>query len=51
VTTEANPAQTGEITRAIGEALAADKPVPDAWWQAGIEETLDDSSDGRAAPA
>ncbi len=56
MTTETNPPQTEEITRAIAEALAVNEPAPDAWWQAGIDDDLE-SFDvcrglyGRAAPA
>jgi hypothetical protein len=41
VTTETNPPQTEEITRVIAEALAANEPVPDPWWQAGIDDDLE----------
>jgi hypothetical protein len=45
VTSETHPPQTEEITRAIAEALAANEPAPDPWWQAGIDEDLE-SFDG-----
>ena len=41
VTTETKPPQTEEITRAISEALAAEEPAPDPWWQAGIDDDLE----------
>jgi hypothetical protein len=42
VTPETDPPQSEEVAHAIAEALAADDPVPDPWWQAGIEESLEE---------
>jgi hypothetical protein len=42
VSTDTQPPQPKEVTRAIAEALAGAEPVPDPWWQAGIEEALDE---------
>jgi hypothetical protein len=42
VTPETDPPQAEEIERALAEALAAAAAAPDAWWQAGIEEALEE---------
>lgn len=36
------PPQPDEIRRALAEALADPDPQPDPWWQAGIEENLEE---------
>jgi hypothetical protein len=42
VTPETDPPQAEEIERALADALAAAAAAPDAWWQAGIEEALEE---------
>ena len=49
VTAETNPPQPAEIAQAIAALLVQGTEAPDAWWQAGIEESLERESDGRAA--
>ena len=38
---ELTPEQPDEVVRAVKSALEAEKPAPDPWWQAGIDEALD----------
>jgi len=40
---ELDPPQPDEVSRALGELLRAVKQEPDPWWQAGIDEALDDA--------
>ena len=37
---ETTPPQPDEVMREIAEALAEERPAPDPWWRAGIEEAL-----------
>jgi hypothetical protein len=39
---ETDPPQPSEVDEAIADLLKADDPVPDPWWQAGIEESLEE---------
>ena len=39
---ETNPALEDEVARAITQALAAPGSSPDPWWQAGVEEALEE---------
>jgi hypothetical protein len=42
VNPETTPPQPDEVAKAIGEVLAEVDPTPDPWWQAGIDESLDE---------
>jgi len=42
VSSETNPSQPEEVDEAIADVLARDDPGPDPWWQAGIEESLEE---------
>jgi hypothetical protein len=42
VSPETDPPLAEEIERALAEALAAAPAAPDPWWQAGIEEALEE---------
>jgi hypothetical protein len=42
VSPEPDPRLAEEIERALAEALAVAPAAPDAWWQAGIEEALEE---------
>jgi hypothetical protein len=42
VNPETTPRQPDEVAEAIGEVLAEIDPGPDPWWQAGIDESLDE---------
>jgi len=42
VSTETNPPQTEEIVRAIADAFAETEDGPDPWWQAGLDEALEE---------
>lgn len=41
-----NPAadhpQSDDVAQAIADALAEDDPAPNPWWQAGIDEALEE---------
>jgi len=38
---ELEPEQPPEVARVVGELLADVQPMPDPWWQFGIDEALD----------
>lgn len=40
---ELDPQQPDEVTRALGELLQSAEREPDPWWQAGIDEALDEA--------
>jgi hypothetical protein len=40
VDVETSPPQPDDVARELGEALAGERPAPDPWWQAGIDEAL-----------
>jgi hypothetical protein len=42
VSSETNPPQSEEVDRAIADVLAEDAAARDPWWQAGIEEALEE---------
>jgi hypothetical protein len=42
---ELDPEQPPEIARAVRALLLQGGVAPDPWWQAGLEEALDSSSD------
>ena len=42
VNPELDPPQSDDVARAIADALAEDDPLPAPWWQAGIEEALEE---------
>jgi hypothetical protein len=42
VNPETTPPQPDEVARAITELLDEVGPAPDPWWQAGIDESLDE---------
>ena len=42
VNPETNPPQSEDVARAITDVLAEDEPVPNPWWQAGIDEALEE---------
>lgn len=42
VTPETDPPQSEEVAQAIGDLLAGDDAAPDPWWQAGIDESVDE---------
>jgi hypothetical protein len=37
-----NPPQSEDVDRAIANVLTEDAATPDPWWQAGIEEALEE---------
>jgi hypothetical protein len=39
---ELEPQQPDEVAKAIAALLAESEQTPDPWWQAGIDETLED---------
>jgi hypothetical protein len=41
---ELEPPQPDQVSRALGELLQAVNEEPDPWWQAGIDEALDDDA-------
>jgi hypothetical protein len=42
VNPETSPPQPDEVAEAIGEVLAGEDRAPDPWWQAGIQESVDE---------
>jgi hypothetical protein len=42
VNPETSPPQPDEVAKAIVQVLADGDPAPDPWWQAGIDESLDE---------
>jgi hypothetical protein len=42
VNPETSPPQPEDVGRAIAEVLADEPAAPDPWWQAGIEESLEE---------
>ena len=40
---EVDPPQPDEVTRALSELLQGAEQAPDPWWQAGIDEALDEA--------
>jgi hypothetical protein len=42
VRAQADPPQTDAVLRAIEEALSDAEPAADPWWQAGIEDALEE---------
>ena len=42
---ELKPEQPSAVAEAVAALLAAPAAAPDPWWQAGIDETLDVSSE------
>jgi hypothetical protein len=40
VDVETSPPQPDAVTHELAAALAEERPAPDPWWQAGIEEAL-----------
>lgn len=40
---ELDPPQPDEVTRALSELLTNSEQAPDPWWQAGIDEALDEA--------
>lgn len=42
VSPETNPPQPAEVAEAIRDVLAGDSPGADPWWQAGLEEALEE---------
>jgi hypothetical protein len=39
---ETDPPQSEEVEQAIADALRGDDAGPNPWWQAGIEESLEE---------
>lgn len=39
---ETDPPQTEEVAQAISDLLAGGDAAPDPWWQAGIEESVEE---------
>ena len=39
---ELEPQQPDEVSRAIGVLLTESEQAPDPWWQAGIDEALEE---------
>jgi hypothetical protein len=42
VTPETNPPQPEDVVRALAELVEGFEPAPDPWWQAGMEEALEE---------
>jgi len=40
---ELDPPQPDEVSRVLGELLRDAQQEPDPWWQAGIDDALDDA--------
>jgi hypothetical protein len=40
---ELEPQQADEVAKAVAALLAKSEQAPDPWWQAGIDEALEDA--------
>jgi hypothetical protein len=41
VNPETDPAQPAEVDQAIADLLGEEPAAPDPWWQAGIDDSLE----------